>query len=84
MKLVKENVSRKVDALGRISVPKSLRDRLEIKEGDMVEFFLLEDEDVYYVSFRKYIDETNDKYARIARLMEEVGLEIPKEISEHL
>ena len=30
MKLVKENVSRKVDALGRISVPKSLRDRLEI------------------------------------------------------
>ncbi len=84
MKLVKENVSRKVDALGRISVPKSLRDRLEIKEGDMVEFFLLEDEDVYYVSFRKYIDETNDKYARIARLMEEVGLEIPEEISEHL
>ncbi len=84
MKLVKENVSRKVDALGRISVPKSLRDRLEIKEGDMVEFFLLEDEDVYYVSFRKYIDETNDKYARIARLMEEVGLEIPEEISKHL
>lgn len=84
MKLVKENVSRKVDALGRISVPKSLRDRLEIKEGDMVEFFLLEDEDVYYVSFRKYIDETDDKYARIARLMEEVGLEIPEEISKHL
>ena len=84
MKLVKENVSRKVDALGRISVPKSLRDRLEIKEGDMVEFFLLEDEDVYYVSFRKYVDETEDKYARIARLMEEVGLEIPDEISKYL
>lgn len=84
MKLIKENVSRKIDSLGRVSVPKSLRDRLEIKEGDMIEFFLLEDEDTYYVSFRKYIDETNDKYARIARLMEEVGLEIPEEISEHL
>lgn len=84
MKLIKENVSRKIDSLGRVSVPKSLRDRLEIKEGDMIEFFLLEDEDTYYVSFRKYIDETNDKYARIARLMEEVGLEIPEEISKHL
>lgn len=84
MKLIKENVSRKIDSLGRVSVPKSLRDRLEIREGDMIDFFLLEDEDRFYVSFRKHIDEDNEKYVQIAKLMEEVGLDIPEEIGKYL
>lgn len=84
MKLIKENVSRKIDSLGRVSVPKSLRDRLEIREGDMIDFFLLEDEDRFYVSFRKHTDEDNEKYVQIAKLMEEVGLDIPEEIGKYL
>lgn len=84
MKLISENASRKIDSLGRLSVPKSLRDRLGISEGDMVDFFLLEDEDRYYVSFRKHIDEDNEKYLQIAKLMEEVGLDIPEEVGKHL
>lgn len=41
MELLKENTSRKVDSLGRVSIPKSMRDRLDINEGDEVEFYLL-------------------------------------------
>ena len=37
MELLKENTSRKVDSLGRVSIPKSMRDRLDINEGDEVE-----------------------------------------------
>ena len=34
-----ENTTRKVDALGRVSIPKSLRDRLDIAAEDEMEFF---------------------------------------------
>ena len=86
MKMLKENVSRKIDTLGRISIPKSLRDRLEIKEGDMVDFYFLEDEDEYYVCFNKHVEgaEMADKYLKIAKLMKEVGLDIPEEVSKWL
>jgi AbrB family looped-hinge helix DNA binding protein len=45
MKLQSENTSRKVDSLGRVSIPKSLRDRLMINTEDQVYFYLLEDDD---------------------------------------
>lgn len=84
MKLIRENVSRKIDSLGRLSIPKSLRDRLVLREGDMVDFFLLEDEDNYFVSFRKHREEDNEKYLQIAKMLEEVGLDVPEEISKYL
>lgn len=41
MNLVSENVSRKIDSLGRVGIPKGLRDRLEINTNDELEFFVL-------------------------------------------
>ena len=86
MRLTKENVSRKIDSLGRVSIPKSLRDRLEIGEGDMVDFFLLENEDRFYVCLNKHIeeDEGHEKYLQVAKLLDELGLDIPKEVAEKL
>ena len=33
MQLIPENTSRKIDQLGRITLPKGLRDRLNLTEG---------------------------------------------------
>ena len=45
MELLKENTTRKVDSLGRVSIPKSMRDRLDIQTNDEVEFYLLNNDD---------------------------------------
>ena len=44
MEIIKENTTRKVDSLGRISIPKGMRDRLEIKTGEEMEFALVVDD----------------------------------------
>ena len=41
MQLVNENVSRKVDSLGRISIPKGLRDRLNMAPDAELRFYTL-------------------------------------------
>lgn len=80
MKLTSENTSRKVDSLGRVSIPKSLRDRLVINTEDMVNFYLLEDDDGrQYVCFTNRL-EINPKFKIAASVLTELGLEIPNEI----
>lgn len=84
MKLSSENTSRKVDSLGRVSIPKSLRDRLVINPEDMVNFYLLEDDDGrQYVCFTNKA-EINPKYQLAANVLAELGLEVPDEILEKL
>ena len=78
MKLQSENTSRKVDSLGRVSIPKSLRDRLSIKTEDMLSFYLLEDDGgQQYVCLanKKAVD---PKYQMAAAVLEELGAEIPE------
>jgi len=41
MNLVSENVSRKIDSLGRIGIPKGIRDRLRLEVNDEMEFFTM-------------------------------------------
>ena len=80
MRLQSENTSRKVDNLGRVSIPKSLRDRLMIKVEDSVYFYLLEDD-----NGRQYVcltnqEDVNPKYQLAAEVLAELGLEVPDEI----
>lgn len=37
--LIPENTSRKIDALGRITIPKGLRDRMSLVENSELELF---------------------------------------------
>lgn len=75
MELIKENTTRKVDSLGRVSIPKSMRDRLLIKEGDELEFYMLRDGDEQYVAIGK--PGINTKYVRAAEVLKELGEEVP-------
>lgn len=80
MELLKENTTRKVDSLGRVSIPKSMRDRLDIQTNDEVEFYLLNaDNGEQFVCLTNHKSSTN-KYETAAQVLEELGIEIPEEL----
>lgn len=83
MELRKENTTRKIDSLGRVSIPKSMRERLEIVEGDEMEFFMLADDaGEQYVCLTNH--KGNNRYALAAEVLEELGLDVPAELEEKL
>lgn len=83
MRLRCENTVRKVDALGRVIIPKSIRDRLNIKSEEEVEFFILEGDDG-----RDYVCFTNQgenlKYENAAKVLIELGIDLPEELADKL
>lgn len=82
MRIFKENTTRKIDALGRVSIPKSLRDRLSISPEDNVEFFMLEDDEGnQYVCFR---NTAGMEYSEAAKTLQKLGLEVPDALAEKI
>jgi AbrB family looped-hinge helix DNA binding protein len=83
MKLFNENTTRKIDSLGRVSIPKSMRSRLNIQPEDEVEFFLLDDGNEKYVCLTNHKNAVS-KYQQAAEMLLELGLEIPDDLAEYL
>lgn len=84
MNLVSENVSRKIDSLGRVGIPKGLRDRLEINTNDELEFFVLNhDNGEQYICFTNHKIKDN-QYAIAAQVLTELGIELPEKLVERL
>ena len=84
MELIKENTTRKVDSLGRVSIPKSMRARLEINTNDEMEFYLLTaDDGEQYVCLTNHKNNVN-KYEMAASVLTELGIEIPEALGEKI
>lgn len=81
MKLTNENTSRKVDALGRIIIPKGLRDRLSINPEDMLDFFVLDDGERMYVCMTNQTG-VSRRYKIAAEVLAELGFKVPQEIQD--
>ena len=80
MELIKENTTRKVDSLGRVSIPKGMRDRLEIGVNDEMEFYLLNaDNGEQYVCMTNHKGSMN-KYEIAVGVLNELGCEVPPEL----
>ena len=80
MELLRENTTRKVDSLGRVSIPKSMRDRLNIGTNDEVEFYLLNaDNGEQFVCLTNH-KVANNRYEMAAAVLAELGLDIPEEL----
>ena len=79
MNIVPENTSRKVDQLGRITLPKGLRDRLKLVEGTELELAMGYDNDNTYIMLQCPVDETL-KARAAAKILCDLGLgsEIPE------
>lgn len=84
MQLINENVSRKIDSLGRISLPKGLRDRLELGEGAELKIFTLitnKGEQLICLAPNNF---RRDRFYVAAEVLDELGLDLPKELRAKL
>lgn len=85
MELTKENTTRKIDSLGRISIPKSVRSRMNIEEGQEMQFYMLRDDaGTQYVCMRPDGDEVDPKYVIAYQVLEDLGVEVPEELKAML
>ena len=82
MTLISENTSRKVDSLGRISIPKSIRDRFNIGANDEIEFSICHMDNQVYICMNKKNDAT--KAEILAAELDALGIEIPEKLMEML
>ena len=78
MNLLYENQSRKIDNLGRVTIPKPIRDRLRWEQNDEIEFYTMDGASVV-LSKGKMRD---SRYDIAAEVLGELGLEIPKELKK--
>lgn len=76
MKLQYENQSRRIDNLGRVTIPKPMRDRLGWDVNTDVEFYTMDDNYVV-VSRGKMRD---NRYDAAIELLEELGLPVPEKL----
>lgn len=60
MNIVCENTPRKIDASGRISVPKNMKNRLGFNDGDKIDFYTITDDNGEIYIGIKLIDESNN------------------------
>ena len=80
MDVVPENISRRVDALGRISIPSGLRRRFGIETGDEIVFGTCG----RYICVSKEDTEDMSKYVTCKEILEELGEEIPQKLQDLL
>ena len=86
MELINENTTRRIDSLGRIGVPKGIRNRMRLEVNQEMEFFTLRDDGREYIVFAPVQREDNEdeKYALVADLLSELGIDIPEEVLSHI
>ena len=78
MTFFNENTTRKVDSLGRISIPKSMRARFDINPNDEMEFSVCHDGGQVYICMKKRVDFT--KAEILASELEGMGFEVPEDL----
>ena len=75
-----ENITRRMDNLGRIVLPKNLRLRAGIAEGDELDVFTTEENGRYFICLTKSGYE-DPRYVVARDLLSELGLDIPPELA---
>lgn len=80
MRIRPENTTRKIDALGRVTIPKGMRDRMGIRENDDMELFTMESGGREYICLAS-VQAMEDRYKLAASLLEELNIAIPADLA---
>lgn len=80
--LIPENTSRKVDSLGRITIPKGLRDRMSLEEGSDLELFTAIIDGRQCICMASPVDE-NQKLREAVAAFAECGIELPENLQKY-
>lgn len=75
--LIPENTSRKIDSLGRITIPKGLRDRMSLSENSELELFTATLDGRHCICLASPVDEEE----RAIEFLRERGYKIDKQES---
>lgn len=78
-----ENAKRRVDSLGRVTLPKGLRDRMYLSENDELELFTFDYEGKMYIALGA-ADDVDPRYLAAAAVLEELGVPIPAELEKKM
>lgn len=74
--MVQTEYARKVDTSGRVIIPSQLRDQLDIRPGDAMEFFIHEENGKTYLCIECYRVENEIEKAK--RVLEAAGFSLTK------
>ena len=66
--------SRKVDSNGRVIVPSQLRDQLDIRPGDLLDFYIHEESGRTFLCFECF--RVEDEIERAKRILREAGISL--------
>lgn len=77
-----ENVKKSVDSLGRITLPKGLRDRFRIASGTELEIFTLEMPDGQVLICLATSDTANDQVGAAIEFLEQRGYSVKEGLAQ--
>lgn len=79
MELFEENATRKLDDLGRIVIPKSVRMRFHLNPGDAMEYYTFRKDDRWFIALANE-GMRDTRYLQAAEVLDELGIDIPEEL----
>lgn len=80
--LIPENTSRKVDNLGRVTIPKGLRDRMLLSEGSELELFTAAIDGRKCIVLSSPIADDSEAAEEAIERLRALGYTVSKEIEE--
>ncbi len=83
MILQPENANKRIDNLGRITLPKGLRSRLYLETGTEMELYTMIVAGKHYICLTK-ADACDPRYYVAREVLEELDIEVPEQILRHL
>lgn len=78
VQLIPENTSKKVDSLGRITLPKGMRARLNVTDGTEMEFFTLMVDGQQCIVMKQVSADDEEELERAIELLDRKGYEVSK------
>lgn len=76
-----ENNVKKLDSVGRLVIPKTIRYKAGIPEGGNIAFYYMEKDGKKYICLTSAVEGPEEKYKLAAEVLRELGESVPESLS---